>query len=675
MSSIYISFSLKTFSTSMESTEVLEKDYQTVYKPLAKFIYSHPEFCFSFSFTGTQLKFFKKRRNEFLALLRDSVNKKQVEIIGGGYYDPVLPLLYSSDRNGQIDLLSTEIRQTIGKRPRGITLFADCWDASLVNNLQTCGIEYVILDSSIIPPQKRKFLPIIMSDLGKTVEIFPYYSNLVPDPKIEPKEFVENIIHTVEKVERKDTYVQLQPDRIVNIALEHKDIPLLFATGWFDKLSDYLIANPDLRIKTVTPSVYKKNQVVTVPAYITAGINSQIAKWIGRAYTEIDISKLKSQYSVYDFMETYPQSRSLYDRVLYVSMLFNQIKNDKQKKNAARDKLWQAQNGAGLLCTPMGAFSNSKYRQQCYKALAEAEKILQDGALKPFNETINCFDYNCDGNDEYVCRMKNYFSMISLKGGSIHELDVLKAPGNYADNLTRVLEYDNYADDYDRGLFVDHIFSEEQFKNYLKGEPAGNGIFSRIQYQEVRFNASHKEIELYSEALFPPTKQKISLRKKYIVNSDGMSVQYILKNESEKPFAAKFAVESNFTDINFNPEELSYFKLELIDNGKKIEIDTQKPTAKLLRSKQLKNVYLVHLCDMQNGVAFDFEPNETGSYCYFPLLFKRPDFDGKDIVPVSLTYVSSIFWDVELKPGMETEKNINFTISSIKKQKKLKPIE
>lgn len=659
----------------MESTEVLEKDYQTVYKPLAKFLYSHPEFCFSFSFTGTQLKFFKKRRNELLTLLREAVNKKQVEIIGGGYYDPVLPLLYSVDRNGQIDLLSTEIRQSIGKRPRGISLFADCWDASLVNNLQTCGIEYVLLDSSIIPPQKRKFLPILMSDLGKNVEIFPYYSNLVPDPKSTPQEFLDNIIRTVEKVERKDTYVQMQPDRIVNISLDHKIIPLLTESGWFDKLADYLLANPDLRIKTTNPSSYLKNQVVTVPAYVTAGINSHIAKWIGRAYTEVDISKLKSQYSVYDFMETYPQSHSLYNRVLYVSMLVNQFKKDKQRKNAARDKLWQAQNGAGLVCTPNGAFSNSKYRQQCYKALAEAEKILREGDPQSFTDTINCFDYNNDGLNEYVCRMKNFFSMISLKGGSIHELDVLKAPGNYADNLTRVLEYDNYADDYDRGLFVDHIFSEEQFKNYLKGEPAGNGIFSRIQYQEVKFNAGHHEIQLYTEAVFPPTKQKISLRKKYIVNSSGMSVQYILKNESEKNFNAKFAVESNFTNINFNPDELSYFELELIDNGKKIDIDTKQSTAKLLRSKQLKNVYLIHLADVQNGVAFDFEPNETGSYCYFPLLFKRPDFDGKDIVPVSLTYVSSIFWDVDLKPGMETEKNINFTISSIKKQKKLKPLE
>lgn len=653
----------------METNEVLEKDYQTVYKPIAKFLYSHPEFCFSFSFTGTQLQFFKKRRGEFLSILRELIERKQVEILGGGYYDPVLPLLYSVDRNGQIDMLSAEIRQTTGKRPRGISLFADCWDSSLVNNLQTCGIEYVILDGSIVPAAKNKYLPLIMSDLGKSVEIFPYYSNLNPDPKESPESFVQTIIHTIEKVERKDTYIQLQPDRIVNIALSHEIMPLLENTNWFEKLALYLQNNNNTRLKTTIPSNYKKNQIVTIPAYIPAGINGQVAKWIGQAYTENDTSKLKNQYSVYDFMETYPQSHSLYNRVLYVSMLVNQYKKDKQRKNAARDKLWQAQNGAGLVCTPHGAFSNSKYRQQCYKALMEAEKILREGEGSDFIETVSCFDYDFDGLNEYVCRMKNYFSYISLKGGSVNELDVLKASGNYADNLTRVLEFDKCSDEYGRGLFVDHIFTDDQFKNYLKGEPAGNGVFSRIQYSQVKFNSSHHDIQLFAEAVYPDTKQKLSLRKRYIINSNGMSVQYILKNESNRVFNAKFAVESNIAHINFTQENLNYYSLDVIDNGKKISLDTQNSTTKLNKSKQLRNVYLIRLSDVENGIAFDFEPNETANYCYFPLLFNRPAFNDANIVPVSLTYVSSLFWDIELEPGKEMEKNINFTISSIKKQK------
>ena len=175
MGRIYVCFSLKSVSSSMVSSENFDRNYQSVYKPLIKFLFSHPNFPFSFSFSGNQIQYFKKRKNEIISILKQLAERNQVEFFGGGYYSPILPLLYPVDRNGQIDLLSAEIRQTFGKRPRGISFFADCWDSSLVNNVHTCGLDYVVLDSTLIPNDKQKYLPIIMTDLNKSVDIFPYY--------------------------------------------------------------------------------------------------------------------------------------------------------------------------------------------------------------------------------------------------------------------------------------------------------------------------------------------------------------------------------------------------------------------------------------------------------------------------------------------------------------------
>ena len=134
----------------MVSSENFDRNYQSVYKPLIKFLFSHPDFKFSFAFSGNQIQYFKKRKNEIISILKQLAERNQIEFLGGGYYSPILPLLYPVDRNGQIDLLSAEIRQTFGKRPRGISLFADCWDSSLVNNVHTCGLDYVVLDSTLI---------------------------------------------------------------------------------------------------------------------------------------------------------------------------------------------------------------------------------------------------------------------------------------------------------------------------------------------------------------------------------------------------------------------------------------------------------------------------------------------------------------------------------------------
>lgn len=665
MNSIYLCFSLKSVSTNVETTDFFEKNYQSIYKPLVKFLYNNPTFPFSFSFSGNQLLFYKKRKNELLQIFRELVNRKQIEAIGGTFYDALLPLIYPVDRNSQIDLLSAEIRQSTGKRPRGMFLFEDCWDSSLINNIHTSGIEYVLLENSLIPDSKKKFLPIVVSDLSKSIDILPYYNDLKPTKDISPKEFIENITKLIHKIETKDDYFQYETDRIVNICFNQDEILNLINNKWFEKFSDYLKNNANTRIKLSTPYHYIKNKDTEIPGFIPAGISTKITNIILKQL--LITTKNKPKYTIFDFMENNPLSRGLCNRMLYVSMLVNQYKNDKMRKKAAREKLWEAQSGISLLGTLNEPYENTISRQNAYKSLSEAEAFLrEEGKTK---ESITCFDYNVDGLNEYVCRMENYFAYISLLSGSVQEFDVFKTKYNYVDNILRKTEYDGYSDDYQRGLFVDHFFTNDQFKKYINNEPAGSGVFSKIRYQEINYSQTHHEIHLSANAIWTPTKQKIYLRKKYIINSTGMYVQYIIKNESNKKLNAKFAVESNFTHIKYLPETINYFSVEVVDNGEKIDIDSDKNTKKLFDKNKLLNTQLVRLSDNENGMSFVFEPNEKSGYSYSPLLIKRPSKDGKKISNASLIYVSTLFWDLQIEPGMETEKSINFTIVPVKKSK------
>ena len=47
------------------------------------------------------------------------------------------------------------------------------------------------------------------------------------------------------------------------------------------KLFDYILFHPDSRIKFSTPTEYRKTNPVKIPAYIQAGINGNLARWIG----------------------------------------------------------------------------------------------------------------------------------------------------------------------------------------------------------------------------------------------------------------------------------------------------------------------------------------------------------------------------------------------------------
>jgi len=668
MNSIYVSFSLMSISSYLENNETFEKDYQTVYKTIAQILFSRPQMPFTFSFLGNQFLYIKKRHPEFFVLLKEMIDRKQVEILGGGFYNPVMPLLYPVDRNGQIEMFSSEIRETTGKRPRGLALFADCWDSSLVNNLATTGMEYVLLDDSMIPNNKIKYLPINMTELGKSVEIFICSNKLNPTLFNSPTEFLTELVTAVEKCEKKDTYVQFQPDRIVNLRLTHSQIIKLLENNWFEDFLNLIETDSNYsRIKLSTPTNYRKKDKSCVPYFVSHGIPSDIAKWIKHPFIESE-SKNNTQFSVYDFFETYPQSKHLYNRVLYVSMLVNQFKNDRMRKKNAREKLWAAQSGMAFLCTANGVFSNSISRQKAYKNLMEAEKILRENNFK---ESVSSFDYDGDGLNEYIFRMQNFIGHITLQGGALQELEVIKNTGNYADNFSRVSEYDNYDDGYKRGLFIDHIFNTQQFEKYIKNEPAGDGIFSRITYSETKFNPKHNEINLCANAVYGSSKQQIYLRKKYVINSTGMYVQYIIKNESDKMLSGKFVVELNFAHTNFDLDNLYYYKLETANDNSIININTEESSVDLYKNNELNKINTVRLTDQNNGISFCFEPNEDCSYCYNPIYFNRPIFNSEDPVCVSMTFVSSLIWDLQIEPGKEIEKTVYFTISNVRKEKRI----
>ncbi|MBP3710582.1 MAG: DUF1926 domain-containing protein [Treponema sp.] len=646
-----------------------EKDYQEVYKHAAKFLYSHPDFCISFSFTGTQLQFFRKKHPEFLEMLQQLVSRKQVEVLGGGFYNPVFPLLYSKDRTDQIELLSTEIRQSIGKRSYGMTLCADGWDASLVASFKTCGMEYVLLDSSLIPPSKLSYIPVIMSDRGKSISIVPLYAKHTPSDEIPPEEYILSLLSAVKKNARGDKYDAETGERIVCVRLNHDKFRTLLLSGYFLQLLNSIKEKFDSSIHLSYPIAYLKNMSARVPAFISAGLGAEIAQWAKVPYTVISKNDGYA-VTIYDFLQTYLQSHALYSRMLYVSTLINQYHGDKARKKAAREKLWASQSGEGFVCTTKGALVNSIYRQRAYRNLNEAEKIIRECGV--FKESAARFDYNGDGIDEYMFRMDSFTACVTKKSGELCELDVIAGAGNYADSLGRIELFDGATDNYQRGLFIDHLFSDAALKNYMQGKPVESGIFPEILYNEQRFSMQRKEVQLMAKAEFSDKKQLVSLRKKYTANSNGFTIQYILKNESAESLIANFAVESNFSQVNYGLSEFVPYRVAIATGNELREVDTTKSSAAIATEECITAVSAIQLSDFENAFSFVFTPNENCGFCFVPITFYRPEYLGEKIIPVAMSFSSAMFWKVHLEPGMEMEKTINFSIINTKR-KRTKP--
>ncbi|MDE7384050.1 MAG: hypothetical protein K2M99_09240, partial [Treponemataceae bacterium] len=391
----------------------LEKEFSSIFKPILKFSYRNADFKLAFHFHGTQLEFYKKEHPESIEIMRTLTDRKQLEILGGGYYDPLFPLLFPRDRTTQLDMLSYLVRETVGKRPRGIVLCASAWDASLVQCFSISGMEYVILDEALIPAQKHKFIPLIMSDKGKSITILSAENSLKKNTTLPPDEFLAVILKTVENANKTSEDYISSLDKIVTIQFSLQEFGSLFSNGWMQSLYSRVLERDDFYFGN--PNNYLKSVSFKVPLYIPSGICTEIAQRAYTPYKSINDENALSA-SIFDFLQVYPQTNRLYSRLLYVCLLANQKKGDKIRKKVARDKILEAQRGSAFIGFPSEAFLNFTDRQNSYRNLIEAEKIIRE--IEDFSESLLGFDYNGDGLNEYIFKMKGYFAVGDLKSGA-----------------------------------------------------------------------------------------------------------------------------------------------------------------------------------------------------------------------------------------------------------------
>lgn len=655
--------SLTLNALALSTASSLEQQYSSVLKKIISYLYANPASAFVFSFSGPQLEWLDKNHPEFLQLLKELVARKQVEVLGGGYYNPVFPLLSPVDRTGQIDLLTSEIRRITGKRPRGMSILSSAWDHSLIPCFQNCGMEWVKLDSSIIPPSSRLYLPLILSDQGKTLKVLPSYRNLshAVEKGLSADAYLSLLVKQVEKAEKSGSYTGPAQERVVFINAEVSSLESLLRTDWLEKL--YAAAGSSAfagKVRFCLPTEYLHRAEDFVPSFINTGLRDDIAKWSTSAYEAVE-DKSGFPPTVNNFLLTYKRFRSLYNRQIFISMLISACHGDKARKTAARQALWKAQAGEALICSPEGIFANSAMRQASYKSLTEAEKYIREASA--FKESVTSYDYNADGHNEYICAMEKYTACISPYAAEINELNIMRNTGNYADNLSRMDKFDKVSDNYERGLFIDHVFDKAEFSDYKKGLPTGCGIFSRVLFKETEFNGQKKEIKLKGEGTYSNLDLPVSLRKRYLMNSNGFSVQYVLKNEGPIAFKGNFVVESNFAQTEFSAAVSSSYKAELISAGSSSAFeDITKPVT-------MKQVSFVQITDKSNDISFVYEPNEEAGFTCRPLYFKRPAQGFSSPQVAGTTLVASLFWDIDLAAGMEMEKTISFSIVVPKKRR------
>ena len=127
---------------------VIEEAYQKAYLPFLEAVQQHPRIRLSLHYSGILLEWLENRHPEYFDQLRLLCDRGQVELLGGGYYEPILPSIPDHDKLFQVRRLADYIQRHWGTAPRGAWVAERVWEPSLARPLAQAGVEYVVLDDT-----------------------------------------------------------------------------------------------------------------------------------------------------------------------------------------------------------------------------------------------------------------------------------------------------------------------------------------------------------------------------------------------------------------------------------------------------------------------------------------------------------------------------------------------
>ena len=127
---------------------VIEETFRSAYEPMLAALERHPGVSVGLHYTGPLLEWLASEQPEAVERLAALAERGQVEILGGGWTEPILASLPTADRVAQLRRMGDELTARFGRRPRGAWLAERVWEPSLPADLVRGGYEWTILDDN-----------------------------------------------------------------------------------------------------------------------------------------------------------------------------------------------------------------------------------------------------------------------------------------------------------------------------------------------------------------------------------------------------------------------------------------------------------------------------------------------------------------------------------------------
>src|SRR5215510_5033296 len=126
--------------------QVLEKAYDDSYLPFLDHLERFPVIQLGLHYSGPLLTWIERHRPEYFVRLRKLAESGQVELVGGGFYEPILVSIPPEDQFEQLTRLAGYLEKHFGRRPSGAWLAERVWEPQLPTALAAASVAYTLVD-------------------------------------------------------------------------------------------------------------------------------------------------------------------------------------------------------------------------------------------------------------------------------------------------------------------------------------------------------------------------------------------------------------------------------------------------------------------------------------------------------------------------------------------------
>jgi len=435
---------------------VIDDVYRRSYLPFLEVLREFPKIKISIHNSGYLFEYLLKKYPKYKETLSELVGRGQVEILSGGFYEPIFPAISGKDRRNQILKLTKFIEDNFSYHPKGMWLSERVWEQGIVKDLASSGIEFTILDDEhfLLSGLSHEELYGYYSTEheGYSISLFPISKELrYLIPFKEPKETIEFFKDLVGK-ER----LLVLADDGEKFGVWPGTYSLVYEKGWLREFFTLLTENSDW-IEILTFSEALKKFPSRGLIYLPEASYKEMMEWALPPELTIELQEAEEifsreeKYARYmkflrgtfwrNFLVKYEEANNMHKRMIDLSQRCSTLK-DAEEISLPYEYLMRAQANDAYWHGVFGGLYLPHLRSAIYRNLIEAEKELDK--ISYGNEDVLVIeekDIDKDGKKELIAKNQELALFIKPSyGGAIFEIDYRKKSLNITDTLKRRFE-------------------------------------------------------------------------------------------------------------------------------------------------------------------------------------------------------------------------------------------